>query len=61
MFIITKIECADGTFVGVEGEHDFPYLVEYGPTPQPGLDEETLAQLAAEAEEDAAQEQGETS
>lgn len=29
-FKMTKIEFDDGSFVGCEGEHDFPYLVNYG-------------------------------
>lgn len=29
-FKLTKVEFEDGTFLGCEGEHDFPYLVHWG-------------------------------
>ena len=29
-FKLTKVEFEDGTILGAEGEHDFPYLVTYG-------------------------------
>jgi hypothetical protein len=29
-FKLTRIEFEDGTFLGCEGEHDFPYLVDWG-------------------------------
>ena len=35
-FELTKIEFEDGTMLGVEGEHDFPYLVTWG---RPGASE----------------------
>ena len=41
LFKLTKIEFEDGSFLGVEGEHDVPYVVEYG-TPQPNMDEDSL-------------------
>ena len=49
-FKLTKIEFADGTFLGVEGEHDFPYLVTWGTTSQPQYDEATLEALMHEQE-----------
>lgn len=30
VFLLTKIEFEDGTMLGIEGEHDFPYLVTWG-------------------------------
>lgn len=49
-FKLTKIEFEDGTFLGVEGEHDYPYLVRYGDE-QPNYDEETLERLYHDEEE----------
>lgn len=46
-FLLTKIEFEDGTFLGVEGEHDAPYLVEWRKE-QPNFDEETLERLRKE-------------
>lgn len=50
---LTKVVFTDGTALGVEGDHDLPYLVEYD-TPQPNYDEETLERLyeASEAGEE---------
>jgi hypothetical protein len=36
-FKIADILREDGTLIGVEGEHDFPYLVEYTITPVIGI------------------------
>lgn len=30
VFKLCKVEFEDGTFLGCEGEHDFPYLVKWG-------------------------------
>jgi hypothetical protein len=48
---LTKIEFEDGTFLGVEGEHDFPYLVEWIVN-QPNFDEETLLRIAEESDKE---------
>jgi len=44
-FKLTRIEFEDGSFVSVEGEHDYPYITSYGQTTQPGIDDETLERL----------------
>ena len=49
VFKLTKVEFTDGTFVGIEGEHDFPYLVRWDED-QPNCDEETLERLEEEQE-----------
>lgn len=41
----------DDTRLMCEGEHDQPYLVEYG-TDQPNFDDATLERLMKEADED---------
>lgn len=46
-FLITSVRFSDGTGMGVEGEHDFPYLTDYGTT-QPNFDQETLDRLYQE-------------
>lgn len=38
----------DGSRMGVEGEHDFPYLVDYAKYPQKNINDETLARLFQE-------------
>jgi len=45
IFKMTKVEFEDGTFLGCEGEHDLPYLVNWGRTEQPNYDAETLERL----------------
>src|ERR1051326_8082285 len=53
-FKVTHIIFDDDTQVGVEGEHDFPYLVDYtrnGRFNQPNMDEETMERLNAEQDE----------
>lgn len=50
-FKLTEIEFDDGTFLSVEGEHDFPYLTEYGRTSQPNFDEPTLVRLYEEGKD----------
>lgn len=42
-FKMTKVEFEDGTFLGCEGEHDMPYLVDWDD--QPNFDEETLEEI----------------
>jgi hypothetical protein len=49
-FNLTEVIFEDGTTLGVEGGHYFPYLVEFGTTPQPNFDEETLERLLEEDE-----------
>lgn len=44
VFKPTQLIFEDGTKLGFEGEHDFPYLVDYG-DPQPHYDQETLDRL----------------
>lgn len=44
---LTSITFEDGTFLMVEGEHDFPYLVE-GFVKQPNFDDETLERIYEE-------------
>ena len=45
IFKITALELEDGSLIGVEGEHDFPYLSTYARYPIPNMDEETLDRL----------------
>lgn len=47
VFKISKVIFKDGTFLYVEGEHDFPYLVESN-TLQPNFDDETLERIYKE-------------
>jgi hypothetical protein len=49
-FKMSKVEFADGTFLGCEGEHDLPYLV--GFDEQPNFDDETLQELYDQEKED---------
>lgn len=51
-FKVCRIIFADGSSCGVEGEHDFPYLVTYPDWPIPGLDQETLQELDEQGEEE---------
>jgi len=51
-FKITKIELEDGAFMGVEGEHDLPYLVTWGGDVQPNFDVDTLYELYDQSSED---------
>lgn len=46
-FKLSKVILEDGTKLGIEGEHDFPYLVEWDS--QPNFDEDTLQRLYDEA------------
>lgn len=50
-FKVCQIVMEDGTLIGVEGEHDFPYLVEYGRMTQPNMDSDTLDRLYEESQE----------
>lgn len=45
---ICDIVLADGSRIGVDGEHDFPYLTYYAAYPQSNMDDETLASLFEE-------------
>ena len=49
-FKLTKIVLADGSEMGVGGEHDHPYLVSYGEDDQPNFDDETLEALYEEVD-----------
>jgi len=42
---VCMIKFTDGSYCGVEGEHDFPYLTTFPKWPIPGLDEATLQEL----------------
>jgi hypothetical protein len=44
-FKVTHIIFADDSEVGVEGEHDFPYIVTFAKWEQSNLDEDTLERL----------------
>jgi hypothetical protein len=48
-FKLTRIAFVDSTMLRVEGEHDFPYLVNHGEE-QPNFDDETLGRLYNESE-----------
>ena len=51
-FVLTEILFTDGTSMGVEGEHDHPYVTEYRATnPQPNFDDETLQALLDEEQD----------
>lgn len=47
-FKLTELVFEDGSEMGIEGEHDFPYLTTYPKHPQPNFDEETLETLYAQ-------------
>ena len=49
---IVAIIFDDDSFMWVEGEHDFPYLVSDGPDDQPNCHQETLNELAEEVYND---------
>ena len=49
-FKLIKVIFADGSEMGVEGEHDHPYLVSYGKDDQPNFDDETLEALCEEVD-----------
>lgn len=49
-FKMTRVVFEDDTVLYCEGEHDFPYLVDYDA--QPNFDEETLYKLYKENEEE---------
>lgn len=44
-FKVTCIVLEDGSEIGVEGEHDFPYLTPYPKYPIANMDDETLRGL----------------
>ena len=45
-FQMTKVEFEDGTFLGCDGEHDCPYLYDYGnDNKQPNFDDEALEKI----------------
>lgn len=49
VFCMTRVEFDDGTFLGCEGEHDLPYLVDWGRPDSPErcneYSEETLDEI----------------
>ncbi len=47
-FKLTHIIFDDGTQVGVEGEHDFPYVATFAKWPMPNLEEDVLERLYEE-------------
>lgn len=47
-FVVSSIEFEDGSRIGVEGEHDFPYLDMYPKYPIPNMDDDTLERLYQE-------------
>lgn len=47
-FKVTHIVFEDDSEVGVEGEHDFPYIVTFAKWKQANLDEETMERLLNE-------------
>jgi len=49
-FKLTELVFADGTAMGIEGEHDFPYLTNYRTEPQPNFDDDTLQRLYDEGQ-----------
>lgn len=55
-FKLCQIVFEDGTSMGVEGEHDFPYVVEWRLEKQPNFNDETLHRLYAEINENEADE-----
>ena len=58
-FVLTHIVFADGTHLGIEGEHDYPYLDSYCTQPQPNFDATTLARLYGEQYPDELEEEDE--
>lgn len=52
MFKLTRIIFVDGTFLGVEGEHDLPYLSWYRLDDIGNLNDETLIALYKEQNPD---------
>lgn len=51
-FKVCAIVMEDGTEIGVEGEHDFPYLTPYRTQPQPNMDDDTIERLYKEGNPD---------
>lgn len=45
VFKMTSIVLEDDTKMGCEGEHEFPYLVQYNASKQPNFDDATLERL----------------
>jgi hypothetical protein len=52
VFGLTYIELEDGSKLGCEGEHDFPYLVQFAKWEQPNFDEDTLRRIYDEEDEE---------
>jgi hypothetical protein len=48
-FKLAYIVFEDGSKMGVEGEHDYPYATMFSKWPQPNYDEETLQRLYDES------------
>ncbi len=51
-FLLVNVVFEDGTRMGIEGEHDHPYLVNYRTMPQPNFDDDTLERLRQEQDDD---------
>lgn len=45
LILICDVIFDDGSLMGVEGEHDIPYVTTYAKYPQPNTDDETLQAL----------------
>ena len=45
VFKLCTIEFEDGTILGVEGEHDFPYLTSYGNSTPKNYSDENLEEI----------------
>ncbi len=51
-FKLCSLVFEDDTEMGIEGEHDYPYLVEYKRWKQPNFDDETLERLCEEGQDE---------
>ncbi len=51
-FKLTFLIFEDGSEMGIEGEHDFPYLTTFKKWPIPNMDDETLEALNEQEDED---------
>ena len=51
-FMLTEIVLEDGAMIGVEGEHDFPFLCEYRSESPLGLDPGCAVMLDLQGQED---------
>lgn len=51
MMKVCDVVFEDGSTMGVEGEHDFPYLTEYTTYPMPNTDEESLREIYEQSDD----------